>query len=83
MSWRKAADLARQLAQAARQEADDTGIDESRLAAFRDHLRAFPDQLALVEWTRRRKAQHLLEFADECDRQRHTDITVVERGPKR
>lgn len=82
MSWRMAAQLARQMAEAARTEADALGVGDARAAAFKAHMHATPDHEALVAWARRRRALELEQFADECDRRRDTDITVIERGPK-
>jgi hypothetical protein len=83
LSWRRAAELARAQADAARTAADATGVDENRLAHFKRYLQAYDDQKALVAWVQRRKAQHLEEFAGLCQARQDTDITVIERGPRK
>lgn len=82
MSWQKAADLAREMAAASRAEADNVWVNDTQMAAFKAYLHA-ADQEALVAWTRRRKALELEQFAAECDRRRDTEITVIERGPRK
>jgi hypothetical protein len=82
MSWRRAGELARQMAAAARAEADAQGVSDIDVALLQERLRA-ADRATLVAWVRRRKAQHLDEFADECDKLKDTDITVLERGPRK
>lgn len=84
MSWRKAGELARAEAKAAREEANAVvDVDDERAGAFRRYLQLFPDQPALAAWTRRRKSQHLEEFAEKCDARKTEDITVADGGRKR
>ncbi len=80
MTWRRAAMLARERADAARTEATATGVDDDRADAFKRYLQSYPDAKALVAWVRRRQAQHLEEFAGLCDAHKDTDITVVDWG---
>ena len=80
-----AAELLRQEASAARAEADRVcEAGGARADRFREYLQRYPDQQAIVAWTRRRKAQHLDEAAAKCERAAAAeDVTVSERGPRR
>ena len=80
MSWRGAAELARQWAADSRRLADhlvtSSPLDQERLRVFDQ------DRPALTAWLKRRVAQEMDRFANECQkRSSMEDITVTGPAP--